>query len=72
MYHLRPFTPMCQVNHVFKHLDLNSDNSVSVDELAVFLRHLFSEQMKHTQEKLRKQATASKPKAGAAAPARPT
>ena len=54
---------------MFKHLDLNSDNSVTVDELAVFLRHLFNEQMKHTQEKLRKEATASKPKAEAAAPA---
>lgn len=32
--------------HVFRHLDLDSDNNVSKDELAVFLRHLFSEQLK--------------------------
>ena len=30
---------------MFKHLDLNSDNCVSIDELEVFLRHLFTEQM---------------------------
>eukprot|EP00798_Chlamydomonas_sp_ICE-L_P007718 gene7718-887_t len=44
-----------QVNHVFQHLDLNSDDEVSKDELSVFLRHLFNEQLKHTEEKLKKE-----------------
>lgn len=39
------FAPV-QVHHVFKHLDLNNDNTVSKDELAVFLKHLFTEQLK--------------------------
>jgi len=34
-----------QAYQVFKHLDLNGDNSVTRDELTVFLRHLFTEQM---------------------------
>mmetsp|Transcript_26905 Transcript_26905/g.58739 ORF Transcript_26905/g.58739 Transcript_26905/m.58739 type:complete len:118 (-) Transcript_26905:709-1062(-) len=49
-----------QVNHVFKHLDLNSDNNVSRDELAVFLQHLFNEQLKHTEEKLKRHPPASR------------
>ena len=52
---------------MFKHLDLNSDNSVTIDELAVFLRHLFNEQMKHTLEKLKKEEEAAAKAAAKAA-----
>ena len=43
-----------QVKHVFKHLDLNSDSNVSKDELDVFLKHLFKEQLKHLDARLKK------------------
>ncbi|KAJ9522434.1 hypothetical protein QJQ45_008274 [Haematococcus lacustris] len=35
-----------QVAHVFRHLDLNNDNSVNKDELSAFLLHLFQEQLR--------------------------
>jgi hypothetical protein len=42
-----------QIQHVFRHLDLNGDDAVNKEELAVFLRHLFKEQLKQTGDKLR-------------------
>lgn len=36
-----------------QHLDLNNDKSVSKSELEVFLKHLFKEQLKATNEKLK-------------------
>jgi hypothetical protein len=66
--------PTClQIEHVFRHLDLNSDDSVARDELEAFLRHLFSEHLRQfeaqaaarkRQQKLKSDevAAAAKPK----------
>ncbi|KAG2489181.1 hypothetical protein HYH03_012407 [Edaphochlamys debaryana] len=41
-----------QVQGVFKQLDLDNDRGISRDELAVFLRHFFQEQVKYCALKL--------------------
>lgn len=35
-----------QVHSIFQHLDLNCDSKVSREELAVFLKHFFQQQLK--------------------------
>ncbi|PNW80277.1 hypothetical protein CHLRE_08g385100v5 [Chlamydomonas reinhardtii] len=42
-----------QVAGVFKQLDLNNDRDISREELSVFLRHFFQEQVKYCALKLR-------------------
>lgn len=39
---------------VFKHLDLNGDDTVSADELEAFLRHLLNEQLRQAAHQLQK------------------
>ncbi len=51
---------------MFQHLDLDNDNTVTRNEMSVFLRHLFKEQLKHCAEKLKVRST-QQPKGGGAA-----
>lgn len=47
-----PAPEPAQVQGVFRQLDLNGDRGISRDELSVFLRHLFQEQVKFCQSRL--------------------
>lgn len=53
-----------QVFHVFKHLDLNSDHSISRDEMEVFLRHSFQQQLLQGRERVAKAQALAMGKAG--------
>ncbi|EFJ44516.1 hypothetical protein VOLCADRAFT_95224 [Volvox carteri f. nagariensis] len=41
-----------QIHGIFLHLDLNNDKAISREELAVFLRHFFQQQVKFCALKL--------------------